>query len=188
MACALLLACLLSLFLFTAGCGEEQTGPTEDGSTEPARSGNDIPLATLAQGIYSEYGRFDEMPVPEDAPPECLVITDEEEFDRFISMALLQEEIYEVDFESEVVIAAMQGPKNTGGFAISIMHASQADSEVRVEIEVIEPDPESMTVQVLTSPYHLVKAERADFSPLGPLNFTFVDQNDDQLCQQPVEI
>jgi hypothetical protein len=145
-------------------------------------------LTTLAQGANSEYGRFDEVPIPEDAPPECMVITDEEEYLRLISLAMLEEPETAVDFESEVVLAALQGPKNTGGYAISIMRASQNGTQVRIEVDVVEPEPGSMTIQVLTSPYHLVTAERSAFDPHGELVFSFYDQDDSLLSQQGTEI
>jgi hypothetical protein len=185
---SLFLCGLLVVFLLLPGCGNgDQVEPPQESGESTAQKG-DIPLNTLVQGVYSEYGRFDEMPIPEDAPPECMVITDNEEYQRLLSLSSFQEPLEEVDFDRDMVIAAMQGPKNTGGYAISIMHASQSGTEVTVELDVVEPEPGSLTVQVLTSPYHLVKAERASFDPRGAVVFTFVDQNDALIDQQGGEI
>ena len=181
--------CLLFLLLGCAGCGGSGAGlPGGGGEGSGAGPGREIPLQTLDQGISSEYGRFDEMPIPEDSPPECLVLSDEEEYQRLVSLAFFPQTPAEVDFSRYVVIAAMQGPKSTGGYAISIMYASQAGTEVRVELEVVEPEPGSMTVQMLTSPYHLVLAERSSFDPRGELVFTFFDQDDHRISQQPAEL
>jgi hypothetical protein len=68
------------------------------------------------------------------------------------------------------------------------MHASQAGTEVRVEVDVVEPEPGSMTAQILTSPYHLVLAERSAFDPAGELVFTFLDQDDNRISQQTASI
>jgi len=184
-ALAFIAAFCLAAVLLCPGCGGADS---EGDGGDVVRSARDIPLKTLAQGANSEYGRIDEMPVPEDVPPEYLVLTDEEELHLLLSQALIQEALPEVDFERYIVIAAMLGPKSTGGYAISIMHASQTGTEVRVEVEVVEPDPGSMTVQILTSPYHLVTAERADFDPRGELVFSFVDGDEDQTFQDFAEI
>ncbi len=183
----ILALCLALLSICTAGCGNGDSVPPED-TPGGGPTGKEIPLQTLAQGVTSEYGRIDEIPIPEDAPPECLAINDKEEFQRLVSLAYFQEPIGGVDFDRYIVIAAMQGPKNTGGYAISIMHVSQAGPEVRVEVDVVEPEPGSMTAQVLTSPYHLVLAERSAFDPAGELLFTFVDQDDNRISQQTTEV
>ncbi len=185
-----LVAYLLFAVAVIAGCGcEGNGGPPPDGSEgSGGRTGIDIALQTLAQGVTSDYGRINEIPVPQDTPPECLVISDAEGFQRLLSLAYFQEPVAEVDFEEYIVIAAMQGPKSTGGYAISIMHASQSGSEVRVEIDLVEPEPGSMTAQVLTSPYHLVLAERSSFDPRGELTFTFVDQEDNLISRQSVSV
>ncbi len=182
---AIIAAFCLVAVLLSAGCGD--TDREGDGG-DVGRSARDIPLQTIAQGADSEYGRIDELPIPEDAPPEYLVLTDEEEFQLLLSQAMIQEAIPQVDFDKYIVIAAMLGPKNTGGYAISIMHASQSGTEARVEVEVVEPEPGSMTVQILTSPYHLVTAERADFEPRGELVFSFLDGDEDRVYQVSAEI
>ncbi|MDI6829719.1 MAG: protease complex subunit PrcB family protein [Actinomycetota bacterium] len=145
-------------------------------------------VSTLAQGVYSEYGRLEGVPAAENAMPECLVITDADELQRLVSLALFQEPVEEVDFSRSVVLVSMLGPRDTGGFAVSITRVCQEGSAVRVELELVEPEPGSMNAQVLTSPYHLVVAEREAFQPRGPLLFTFVDRNDDILAEQRADI
>jgi hypothetical protein len=171
------------VMLCSAGCGESAPPGASSGT-----GGAEIPLQTLAGGIYSDYGRIDDIPIPEDAPPECLAISDEEEFQRMLSQAYFEEPIAEVDFDRYIVIAAMQGPKNTAGYSISIVHAVQEGSEVRVEISVVEPEPGAAVAQVLTSPYHLVLAERSSFDPRGELLFVFSDQKGDCISQLFAEI
>ncbi|MEW6552915.1 MAG: protease complex subunit PrcB family protein [Actinomycetota bacterium] len=177
---------LLCLVLAAAtGCGDEP--PPSQGSTDGS-GGNDIPLQTLAQGVNSEYGRIDEIPIPQDAPPECLAISDEEEFQRLVSQAFFQETIPGVDFDRYIVIAAMQGPKPTAGYAITVARAAQDGGDVAVVIEVTEPDPGAITAQVLTSPYHLVLAERASFDPRGELVFVFRDGDGTLISQGFTEV
>ncbi len=164
------------------GCGGQNQGTANQAGP------HDVGFSTVGQGVSSEYGRFDEGVIPGDSAPECLVIADNEDYQRLQSVASFPEQMPAVDFTSSVVIAAMQGPKSSGGFAISIMHVSQDGNEVRVEVDIVEPEPGSINAQMLTSPYHLVKSERSSFDPRGRLNFTFVDQKDARLSQEPAQI
>lgn len=172
--------------LAAAGCGGDESAPSRNGGEDSV--GNDIPLQALAMGVNSEYGRIDEIPIPQDAPPECLAVSDEEEFQRLISQAFFQEPIPEVDFERYIVIAAMQGPKPTAGYAISITSAVQNGSDVTVKVDTTEPEPGAITAQVLTSPYHLVLAERSSFDPRGELVFVFTYRDGARISQLFAEV
>ncbi len=186
--CCVLAAFITALSLLAAGCageGEKRGGEPLQADLDNAR---DVAVKTLAQGASSEYGRLEGVPAPENAQPECLVITEADELQRLISISLFQEPIGEVDFSRSLVIAAMLGPRDTGGYAVSITHVYQQGTAVRVELELIEPEPGTMAAQVLTSPYHLVTADRDAFQPRGSLLFTFVDQNDNTIAEQRVEV
>ena len=172
--------------LAAAGCGGDESAPSRNGGEDSV--GNDIPLQALAMGVNSEYGRIDEIPIPQDAPPECLAVSDEEEFQRLISQAFFQEPIPEVDFERYIVIAAMQGPKPTAGYTISITSAVQNGSDVTVKVDTTEPEPGAITAQVLTSPYHLVLAERSSFDPRGELVFVFTYRDGARISQLFAEV
>jgi PrcB C-terminal len=176
------LLCLVTLLFTSAGCAQK----ADDATTTAAL--HDIEFNTIGQGAFSQYGRVDEGEILNDAAPECLVITDGEEYQRLQSLASFNEQLPTVDFSSKIVIAAMQGPKNTGGYAISIMHVSQDGSDVRVELDIVEPEAGSITVPTLTSPYHLVAADRSAFDPRGQLTFSFFDQHDARLSQEPAQI
>lgn len=168
-------AFLLSLCLFVAaGCdgGEGDRAGTEG----PLGAAREIPLQTVVQGTLSDYGRFDQSSLQEEAP-ECTVIEDDQELQRLFYLAGLVVPEADVDFDAHVVLAAMQGAKNSAGYAISITRATQYGGEVRVEVEVVEPEESSFTAQILTSPYHLVMAGRDAFDPRGELDFIFVDRN-----------
>jgi hypothetical protein len=173
-----ILLCIALAVISTAGCGDSSSPGGSDGG-----GGNQITMQTLAQGVNSEYGRIDEIPIPQDAPPECLAISDEEEFQRLVSQAFFQEPIPAVDFERYIVIAAMQGPKPTAGYSIFVTSAVQNGDEVTVVVDTTEPEPGAITAQVLTSPYHLVLAERSSFDPRGELVFIFTDGQGARISQ-----
>jgi len=166
---AALLAALSLIGLY--GCGKEAVKE----ETEEEAHQREIPLRTLVQGSICEYGRFEQPATGGETGPAFLVLEDEEGLKRLLSLANLELPEGSVDFSRQVVIAAMQGPRNTSGYAISVVRAVQSGTDVRVEVEMVEPDPGSMTAQVLTSPFHLVLAEREDFEPRGELSFIFTD-------------
>ena len=144
-------------------------------------------MQTLAQGTASEYGRFDHRH-QEDEAPECVDIGGDEELRKLLYLAGLQLPERDVDFDRYLVLAAMQGAKNSAGYAISITRAEQRGGEVRVEVEVSEPEEGAFTAQVLTSPYHLVLVERGAFDPRGELVFVFTDNHGRTLARLSTEV
>lgn len=187
-----LAAFLLVILLVTsnvallAGCGEQKPPGDEGGAAEGTR--RDIPLHTLAQGLICEYGRFEPSTTGGETGPSFLVLANDEELKRLLSLSGLEIPAGEVDLSRQVVVAAFQGPRATAGYAISMIHAVQEGTEVRVDVEIVEPEPGSVTSQVLTSPYHLVLAERDDFDPKGDLTFVFTDQWGKKLERVTAEI
>jgi hypothetical protein len=183
---AALLACSLLLSL-NPGCGGDNTGGEADAGGE-ARP-HAVPLSTVLKDIYSAYGTFDEIPLPADSPPRFEVITSEEDLKILLWMlfAYDQPEV-DVDLGQYVVIAAMQGPKNTAGYSITVTEAVQQGREVTVTVKIEEPEPDSFTAQVFTSPYHLVKAERSAFYPRDALDFRFVDEEGRNLSSIEVSL
>ncbi len=174
-----ILMLLLSTAALQSGCGEGR--PTEEQVTEAERPERPIPLRTFSQGSVCEYGRFEQPATGDETGPAFLVAGDEEEFRRILYLSGLEHPVERLDFSEQVVIAAFQGPRNTAGYAISIVRAVQEGEEVRVEVEIVEPEPGSITAQMLTSPYHLVVAEREDFSPRGELSFVFLEPSGEVL-------
>lgn len=180
---AVFLAALSLIGLY--GCGKE---PVAEETAEEENHEREIPLRTLVQGSICEYGRFEQPATGGETGPAFLVLEDEEGLKRLLSLANLELPEGGVDFSSQVVIAAMQGPRNTSGYAISVVRAVQSGTDVRVEVEMVEPEPGSLTAQVLTSPYHLVLAEREDFLPRGELSFIFMDMDGETLERTAAEI
>ncbi len=184
--------CLVAVFLFSlsaftpCGCGGEERGGEEGGGVTPLE--REIPLRTLAQGSVCEYGRFERQASGEETGPAFMVVEDAEELMRLLSLSGLQLPVGEVDLSRQVIIAALLGPRNTSGYAISVARAVQVGTEVRLEVEVVEPEPGSVTAPVLTSPYHLVVAERGDFEPRGELSMVFTDAGGEILERTSAEI
>ncbi|MDP2696210.1 MAG: protease complex subunit PrcB family protein [bacterium] len=69
----------------------------------------------------------------------------------------------EIDFNSDIVIAAFQGEKASSGYAIEIKEIL-VTTENTVEVWVLEiiPGPTCITASVITSPYHIVKIPKTN--------------------------
>ena len=64
--------------------------------------------------------------------------------------------IPDVNFESESIIAFFMGQKMSGGFSIKI-DAIKRINKTKVEIRLIETEPEDMASMAITSPYVVYK-------------------------------
>ncbi len=172
--CLILMLTLLITPIFS-GCKDEKVESEKGKDVPTTPEAKELPVKTLAHGMVSQYGRGDEFPSGEEARPECEVITSAEELEMLLRVIQPQEALPPVDLERQLVLAVLQGPKKTGGYAVSISRVSQKGSLVEVEVVVMEPEPGSITIQILTSPYHLVALDREDFDLRGELRFVFLD-------------
>ncbi len=60
-----------------------------------------------------------------------------------------------IDFSREVVVGVVAGERPTGGYAIEIVSAARHGRTLEVTVREKRPDPGSMTIQVLTTPWAL---------------------------------
>ena len=85
-----------------------------------------------------------------------LVIRDEQEFADIWQDIDAARSLPEIDFEEEMVIAVFMGEKPTGGYSIEIDSIYEYPDRIVVNVVETEPDPDDMTTQALTYPYHIV--------------------------------
>lgn len=64
-----------------------------------------------------------------------------------------------VDFETEAVLCVYQGKKATGGYEISVHDLRLTGETLRVTLELREPNPGDMLIQVETDPYAIYKVQ-----------------------------
>ncbi|MDX1591874.1 MAG: protease complex subunit PrcB family protein [Balneolaceae bacterium] len=65
-----------------------------------------------------------------------------------------------VNFEESLVVAAMMGVQNSGGYSIEIVEAAIDEERLWIRTEETEPGENCATTDVITSPYHIVKLDR----------------------------
>ena len=65
-----------------------------------------------------------------------------------------------VDFTKEIVIGVFMGTRPTAGFATEIVGIRQDGDALVVLYKETRPAPDTLTAQVLTSPFHIVAVPR----------------------------
>jgi PrcB C-terminal len=76
--------------------------------------------------------------------------------------------------DDRLYIAAFAGSQRTGGHAIRVAGVDRAGDTLTVRALFVAPAPDALTIQVLTSPAHLVSIERQ--SAAGARDIVLVDQ------------
>ncbi|PIQ24373.1 hypothetical protein COW36_24285 [bacterium (Candidatus Blackallbacteria) CG17_big_fil_post_rev_8_21_14_2_50_48_46] len=75
------------------------------------------------------------------------------------------EQLPEVDFHSEMVVAIFMGERSTGGYAVTIEQVEQVGEELKISYSESEPPEGSMTIQILTAPAHLIAIPQSEAYP-----------------------
>lgn len=68
----------------------------------------------------------------------------------------------EVDFEGEMVIAAVDGGQPSGGYSFEIDAIAEAHGRLVVDVTRRVPGEGCITTAALTQPYHIVRVPRSD--------------------------
>ena len=76
--------------------------------------------------------------------------------------------------DDRLYIAAFAGSQRTGGYAIRVAGVDRAGDTLTVRALFVVPAPDALTIQVLTSPAHLVSIERQ--SAAGARDIVLIDQ------------
>jgi hypothetical protein len=76
--------------------------------------------------------------------------------------------------DGRLYIAVFAGSQRTGGYAIRVAGVDRVGDTLRVRAMFSSPEADAFTIQVLTSPAHLVSIER--LSAAGARDIVLVDQ------------
>jgi hypothetical protein len=86
--------------------------------------------------------------------------------------------------DDRLYIAAFAGSQRTGGYAIRVAGVDRAGDTLTVRALFVVPAPDALTIQVLTSPAHLVSIERQSAS--GARDIVLVDQSAAERARSPM--
>ncbi len=123
-----------------------------------------VEVVNLASGILDGAGE-------ENIPKQNIVIGDRATWNALLSqMNSVNNETdnfveTEVDFESFLVLASFDEVKETGGFDIQILEATQNSSDLSVVILETQPAEGDIVPMVVTQPYNIVKILRT-YTPI----------------------
>lgn len=123
----------------------------------PTALQQELAVTTLAQGDYS---RIEEV-------RESVVRTPEEWRALWRDHAGAAEEAPVVDFATSMVVGVFLGSRPTSGYRVEIGPIRRERARVVVEYAERRPPPGAITLQVITTPFHIVRTERYD----GPVEF-----------------
>lgn len=117
-------------------------------------------LKILDSGIYSGLTNTD---------MEFAVISDQESlaevFNRIYSQTYPAADVYRVDFNTQVVLAAFMGKKPTAGYSISFTEtATIQNHRLRVTVILQTPPEDAFLPQVITNPYALAVVDIAEYN------------------------
>lgn len=160
----LLLAALLAASL---SCGKKQ------------ETGREISFSDLGRGTFTYYSL--EETGAQNTPPFFKVVVDQAGWDAFWTQMYPPSYIQEpppspqVDPAKDIVIAAFQGVKPTGGYSIEVTSIREDGGVVNVYVDMVEPLPGNMVTQAFTSPYDIVKISRDELGLTGTVDFSFWD-------------
>jgi hypothetical protein len=77
--------------------------------------------------------------------------------------------------DGRLYIAVFAGSQRTGGYGIRVLRVDKAGDTLRVHAMLSSPAPDAFTIQVLTSPAHLVSIDRRSAS--GARDIVLIDQS-----------
>jgi hypothetical protein len=143
----LIIFCLVSVLNAQEETSEEQEGETQ---TMPT-----VNYEVLLEGTYSGIKE-----------PLQKVIKTQDEWQnlwkKHVSVLVPQPPVPEIDFENFVVVAIYAGEKNTSGYQVKIKEVLPAAKNVTVRYRLVDPAPNSFTLQVITQPFVLLKVEKPE--------------------------
>ncbi len=130
-----LLLLTLSIFMLN-GCGSEENADA-----------GEIEFTVLHENQYNEYANTTAKTV--------MVITNQNDYEREL-LTRSGEAIEQVDFEVSVILLIDMGPRNTGGYNVSLIAIKNLDSYLGVTIEYSIPGEGCSTTQAITNPYQFI--------------------------------
>lgn len=114
-----------------------------------------VPFAVLSKGLQSNVREKQNLVISSSSAWAKLASTQ-------ISVNL--ETKRAVDFDNEMIVALFMGEQRTAGYGIEVVRIDEDkdDAELKIYFRTTNPPPGSMTAQVLTRPYEIVKLKRID--------------------------
>lgn len=85
------------------------------------------------------------------------ILTEPNEIKMLENDPLLKDKMKQDDIHNSNYVILNMGEKSTGGYSIGIDKVEETDKNIIITVKEINPAPDSMTMQVITYPYTVVK-------------------------------
>ncbi|MEO6177934.1 MAG: protease complex subunit PrcB family protein [Flavobacterium circumlabens] len=85
------------------------------------------------------------------------ILTEPNEIKMLENDPLLKDKMKQDDITNSNYVILNMGEKNTGGYSIGIDKVEETDKNIIITVKETNPAPDSMTMQVITYPYTVVK-------------------------------
>jgi len=93
-----------------------------------------------------------------------------------------------VDFTANIYIVASLGLKPNPGYTVRILQLQQQGEVINVKLELKEPDPNKLYIQVMVKPITVAEVPKAKLQSLKQLRFVFLDQKGKELATIKAEV
>ena len=114
--------------------------------------------------------------------PSYLVITDKNWLSHYASQPK------GTDFTAKVYIVVSLGLKPNPGYTVRILQLQRQGEVINVKIELGEPDPNKLYIQIMVKPIAVAEVPKANLPPLKLMSFVFLDQKGKELAVVKTEI
>ncbi len=119
----------------------------------------ELPFETISQGIGFPTGRS-----YSGEDPNLLVITAPEAVDapglEIQFTPELAEQLRTLDYDRYFAILVLQGHKNIIGYQVTIQQVIRQGNQINIQVEFVEPAPETLILPAFSSPYHLIAVSK----------------------------
>lgn len=100
---------------------------------------------------------------------------DLQSFARFLSPEHKQRVADGVDFSSQAVLAVFAGAKGSSGYEILIERIKVVDGQMQIVVKLTQPAPQDYALQVLTSPFHIVRVRKESLKGVDTSSWILMD-------------
>ena len=92
------------------------------------------------------------------------------------------------DFTANIYIVASLGLRPNPGYTVRILQLQRQGEVINVKIELGEPDPNKLYIQIMVKPIAVAEVPKANLPPLKLMSFVFLDQKGKELAVVKTEI
>ena len=85
------------------------------------------------------------------------------------------------NFNEYFLVVALQGSKPTDGYSINITNIIQDGKTLSIKVHLVNP---LYGVDVVTSPYHIIKVKKENMVEKGKTKFVFIDDKNGEVLSE----